>query len=166
MVRKGAFTSMVLVELIWLGMLNIALGDFAGLINRCSGILWVLWLAQAGLSASADAIFVVGCPYSATLDRKLVPSPEIVFLRESLAVNAEACKEFAVIEAFSFLNWIARKFKSIFSRISVTFHSLWLLDRHTCSIAHRGQPRQRCVQIFGCRSTFLAAKSYGACIQP
>jgi len=73
MVRKGAFTSMVLVELIWLG------------------ILWVLWLAQAGLSASADVIFAVGCPYSETLD----------------PVNAEACKEFAVIEAFSFLNWLA-----------------------------------------------------------
>ncbi|KAK0467847.1 uncharacterized protein EV420DRAFT_1501589 [Desarmillaria tabescens] len=68
--RKGAFTSMVVVELSWLG------------------VLWVLWLTSAALTADANTkTFVSGCGY----------------------INTEidqACKEFNAIEAFGFLNWL------------------------------------------------------------
>ncbi|KAK0490533.1 hypothetical protein IW261DRAFT_1546945 [Armillaria novae-zelandiae] len=46
MTRKGAFTSMVVVELSWLG------------------VLWVLWLTSAALAADATSnTFVSGCGY-------------------------------------------------------------------------------------------------------
>ncbi|KAF9028333.1 hypothetical protein BDZ89DRAFT_1133654 [Hymenopellis radicata] len=46
MLRKGAFTSMVMVEMGWLG------------------ILWVLWLTSAGLAANANNLtFISNCDY-------------------------------------------------------------------------------------------------------
>ncbi|KAG7445983.1 uncharacterized protein BT62DRAFT_146144 [Guyanagaster necrorhizus] len=68
--RKGAFTSMVVVELSWLG------------------VLWILWLTSAALTADANSnTFVAGCGYI---------NPEI----------DQACKEFNAIEAFDFLTWL------------------------------------------------------------
>ncbi|KAF8654295.1 hypothetical protein AX16_003554 [Volvariella volvacea WC 439] len=47
MIRKGAFTSMIIVELGWLG------------------VLWVLWLASGGLAAEATGLaWPTGCGYS------------------------------------------------------------------------------------------------------
>ncbi|KAK0242260.1 hypothetical protein EDD85DRAFT_810606 [Armillaria nabsnona] len=69
--RKGAFTSMVVVELSWLG------------------VLWVLWLASAALTADTNAnTFVSGCGYI------------------SIDVIDQACKEFNAVQAFGFLNWL------------------------------------------------------------
>ncbi|KAF8897152.1 hypothetical protein BD779DRAFT_1667168 [Infundibulicybe gibba] len=71
MTRKGAFTSMIVVELSWLSL------------------LWVLWLAAAGLSAQANtAIFPAGCSPRINRDGRT------------------ACHEFKAIEAMSFLAWI------------------------------------------------------------
>ncbi|SJL01476.1 uncharacterized protein ARMOST_04798 [Armillaria ostoyae] len=68
--RKGAFTSMVVVELSWLG------------------VLWVLWLTSAALTADANVnTFVSGCGYINDV------------------IN-QACKEFNAVEAFGFLNWL------------------------------------------------------------
>ncbi|KAJ3734488.1 hypothetical protein DFJ43DRAFT_128509 [Lentinula guzmanii] len=71
-VRRGAFTSMVLVELIWVF------------------VLWVLWIAAAGLAAQEQQ-FVFGEGNSCN------------YVNTDLAT---ACHEFSAIEAFSFLTWI------------------------------------------------------------
>lgn len=68
LLRKGAFTSMVVVELAWLGL------------------LWVLWLTAAGLTASGN-YFSPGCNYRA-------------------AATQQACREVSSIEAFGFLSWL------------------------------------------------------------
>ncbi|KAI0698611.1 hypothetical protein BC835DRAFT_1413000 [Cytidiella melzeri] len=71
--RRGAVTSFIFVELIWLG------------------ILWVLWLTSAALSASA--ISGVDCNVSASLS---VPSWFVT-----------GCSEAKVITAFGWLIWFA-----------------------------------------------------------
>jgi len=71
--RRGAFTSMVLVELIW------------------TLILWVLWLAAAGLAAEQLQFdFGVGntCNFGNSID-------------------TAACNDFSAITAFGFLAWLS-----------------------------------------------------------
>ncbi|KAE9404539.1 hypothetical protein BT96DRAFT_989358 [Gymnopus androsaceus JB14] len=79
-VRRGAFPSMVLVELIWLF------------------ILWILWISAAGLASQADQ-FEFGDGSSCDFSNLLITADEAAAL-------AAGCHEFAAIEAFSFLAWI------------------------------------------------------------
>ncbi|RDB20527.1 hypothetical protein Hypma_012390 [Hypsizygus marmoreus] len=69
--RRGAFTSMIAVELSWLTL------------------LWILWLSSAAAATdAASRTFVASCS------------------RYFNSHTRTACKEFSVIQAFGFLNWL------------------------------------------------------------
>ncbi|EIN10222.1 hypothetical protein PUNSTDRAFT_119274 [Punctularia strigosozonata HHB-11173 SS5] len=70
--RKGAFTSFVVVEAVWLS------------------ILWILWLATGAETANTSSL--VGFSQGSCSDWD--------------PIDARACREFAGVEAFSFLSWI------------------------------------------------------------
>lgn len=61
--RRGAFTSMILVELIWLCKTFISCSTW--LVTFCRAVvLWVLWVATAGEAVDAsNLLFPTGCVF-------------------------------------------------------------------------------------------------------
>ncbi|THU91972.1 hypothetical protein K435DRAFT_726568 [Dendrothele bispora CBS 962.96] len=90
--RKGAFTSMVVVELTWLG------------------ILWVLWLATA---SGADTIQFFNLAFPLGCDR-LHQVAEIELPRSAADELTAACRETQAVAAFGFLGWIILMFYWVF----------------------------------------------------
>ncbi|THU91973.1 hypothetical protein K435DRAFT_967873 [Dendrothele bispora CBS 962.96] len=82
--RKGAFTSMVVVELTWLG------------------ILWVLWLATGAEAIQIFNLAFIGC------DNQLDDFDDFELSDES------TCRETQAVAAFGFLGWIILMFYWVF----------------------------------------------------
>lgn len=63
MMRKGAFSSMVMVELAWLGKKLVSKGKWRA--SDCSiGVLWLLWLVTAAMAADKNSeVFISNCDY-------------------------------------------------------------------------------------------------------
>ncbi|THU91974.1 hypothetical protein K435DRAFT_780439 [Dendrothele bispora CBS 962.96] len=115
--RKGAFTSMVVVELTWLGQLNRVLFPYCcGSTDKTFGsivflllfsfdtikaILWVLWLATGAEAIQIFNLAFIGC------DNQLDDFDDFELSDES------TCRETQAVAAFGFLGWIIFWFSSV-----------------------------------------------------
>ncbi|KAJ7122191.1 hypothetical protein C8R44DRAFT_981420 [Mycena epipterygia] len=87
--RPGGITSMIIVEIAWLGF------------------LCILWLSTGGVTASVGAVsfFFGGCDAASDIgDAVDIAGRELQDLTDDSALTL--CHESSAIEAFAFLNWI------------------------------------------------------------
>ena len=127
-VRKGAFTSMIIVELIWTGSCLWYQFHVLSLIH-VSGLLWVLWLSTGGVTASTTWINYCSTFYC-TFSH--VPDPCSKFGSEQLAwcldsVSQEACMETQALTAFAFLNWIFRMYSPHLTKYNASELDMFVL---------------------------------------
>ena len=92
-VRRGAFTSWILIELIWLCKCRLLLLSWSNVMLTCSttAIVWVLWIAAGALTVNNTGAIFTTCDFVADWANQF-------------------CRETQGIEAFSFLAWLTRTF--------------------------------------------------------